>query len=110
MLHLPLAALIQAVANNPTPFEWASQHIHIVAWPVIVGFVGKAAWSISKFLTELKDKATKTVGQIDLLATNHFPHMEASLSNQDKVLGEIAKSSASTATSLATLVALQGKN
>ena len=108
-LHLAQAAA-QATANNPTPFEWASQHIHMVAWPAIVWFVGRAAWTVAKTFAELKEKAIKTVGQIDTLATNHFPHMEASLMNQDKVLGEIAKSSASTASSLSILVALQGKN
>jgi hypothetical protein len=84
MLHLPLAALIQVVASNPTPFEWASQHIHLIAWPTIVFFVAKAAWYAAKFFTETKQQVDKTIGQINTMATNHFPHMEKSLINMDK--------------------------
>lgn len=84
MLHLPLAALIQAVANNPTPFEWASQHLHLIAWPTIVAIVGRVAWSASKALTETKTQVERTIGQINTMATNHFPHMEKALTNMDK--------------------------
>lgn len=84
MLHLPLAALMQVIANNPTPFEWASQHIHLVAWPTIVGIVAKVAWSASKWISETKAQINTTVGQINTMATNHFPHMERSLLNMDK--------------------------
>lgn len=70
---------------------------------MIVALTAKATWHIGKFLTELKAQATKTVGQIDQMATNHFPHMEASLSGQDTTLASIDSS-------LKTLVQLQSKS
>lgn len=88
LLHLAQAAA-QAIANNPTPFEWASQHIHLVAWPTIVAIVGKVAWSASKWLTETKTQVDKTISQINTMATNHFPHMEKSLINMDKNIARL---------------------
>lgn len=84
MLHLFLQTAIQVAINNPTPFEWASQHLHLVAWPTIVFLVGKATWVTAKFFTETKQKVDTTIGQINTMATNHFPHMERALLNMDK--------------------------
>jgi hypothetical protein len=62
-----------------TPFEWASTHLQILGWPAIVFF----AWQVGKHFQNLTFTAAKTVAQIDLMATNHFPHMEISLAKQD---------------------------
>lgn len=91
MLHLPMAALIQVVASNPTPFEWASQHLHLIAWPTIVFLVGKTTWYAAKFFTETKQKVDTTIGQINTMATNHFPHMEKALLNMDKNIRRLAQ-------------------
>jgi hypothetical protein len=32
---------------------------------------------------------TKTIDQINTLATNHMPHVEASLANQDKLMASM---------------------
>lgn len=90
MFHLE-AALIQAVASNPTPFEWASQHLHLIAWPTIVFLIGKTAWVTAKFFTETKAKVDTTIGQINTMATNHFPHMEKALLNMDKNIRRMAQ-------------------
>jgi hypothetical protein len=82
MLHL----FADGVAN-PTPLEWVSSHLHLIGWPAIV-FI---AWQAGTFITSLKTKITKTVDQIDSMATNHFPHMEASLAKQDIYLESIEK-------------------
>jgi hypothetical protein len=79
MYHL-LATLIQTVSSNPTPFEWASQHLHLIGWPVLVVL----SWKVGTFFTQTKAKVEKTVEQINTMATNHFPHMEKSLINMDK--------------------------
>jgi hypothetical protein len=90
MIHLaPLAAavlhLIQAVPPNAvTPFQWASNYIHVVAWPTICF----AIWKVSKAATKFVDRLDKTVTQIDHMATNHFPHMEASLTEIATILRE----------------------
>lgn len=76
MLHL-----IQTL-SNPTPFEYVLTHLQAVGWPAIV-FI---AWKFSKIVEKFVDKVTNTVSQIDTMATNHFPHMETSLANQDNLL------------------------
>lgn len=76
-----LTELIQAV-SNPSPIEWLSTHVQLVGWPVLCLF----AWKASALVTEIKHTITKTFGQIDTMATNHFPHMEASLTRQDTIL------------------------
>jgi hypothetical protein len=77
----PLQAL-QILTSNPTPFEWASQHLHLIGWPALVVIAWKAANVFRKFV----DRLEKTTTQIDTMATNHFPHMEASLASQDRLM------------------------
>lgn len=74
-------------AEIVTPFEWASNHLHLIGWPVVV----YVAWQAGNLFRDMKAKVTKTVGQIDEMATNHFPHMEASLAKQDMYLESIDK-------------------
>lgn len=75
MIHL----LLQAATANPSPFEWVSQHIHMLGWGTVV----VAAWKIASFFAEAKQRVLKTEHQIESMATNHFPHMEASLKTID---------------------------
>lgn len=77
-----LQPVLQVVSNVQTPFEWLTSHIQLVGWPLIV-FI---AWKASKVFTDIKHAITRTFGQIDTMATNHFPHMEASLLKQDNIL------------------------
>jgi hypothetical protein len=65
-----------------SPFEWFSQHIQTVAWPAVFLVI----WRVSRWVTQLTATAGKTIKQIDTLATNHMPHIEASLANQDKLM------------------------
>lgn len=81
MFHL-VQVLAQTVASNSSPFEWFSNHLHLIGWPTLV----YVAWKVGTTFTELKNATIKTVGQIDHMATNHFPHMEASLTKQDALL------------------------
>jgi hypothetical protein len=85
MIHL-LAAFLPT-ANSP--FEWASQHLQIIGWPALVIF----AWRVATYFERITSQASKTVGQIDMLATNHMPHMETSLISMEKSLTTIAENS-----------------
>lgn len=67
MIHL-----LQALTASPSPFEWASQHIHVIGWGTVV----VAAWKIAAFFAEAKQQVMKTVTQIDTMATNHTPHIQ----------------------------------
>lgn len=68
--------------SNFSLFEWAYQHLMLIAWPTIIYVV----WRASKWVTEVTAIANKAVDQVDTLATNHFPHMVESLANQDNLL------------------------
>lgn len=76
-----LTELIQAV-NNPSPLVWCIEHLSAVGWPAIV-FI---AWKVSGYFKGLTDQANKTVAQVDKMATNCFPTMQASLLKQDDLL------------------------
>jgi hypothetical protein len=83
MLHL-----IQAAVSNPSPFEWVSQHLQLIGWPTLVYL----AWKVSKYFDRASHQIVKTITQIDTMATNHFPHMEESLSKQDTLMESMDKS------------------
>lgn len=60
----------------------------IVSVVTIVGFLGVGlGWYISH--RDAKQKGTVAMEQINLMATNHFPHMESDLKAQTGKLGEI---------------------
>lgn len=77
MFHL----LLQTPNSLPV-YEWVFQHLQLIGWPTLCLF----AWKASKYFERLTTQATKTVSQIDSMATNHFPHMEASLATQDRLM------------------------
>ena len=72
--------LIQA--SNLSPFEYVSTHLQLIGWPTLVYL----AWKVSKYFDRASHQIVKTITQIDAMATNHFPHMEASLTKQDGLL------------------------
>ena len=79
--------------SSPNPFEFITQHLQVIGWPALCFF----AWKVSKYFERITTQASKTIGQIDTMATNHFPHMEESLKRQDEFLHSVD-------TSLKTLV------
>lgn len=71
-----------------SPFEYVSTHLQVIGWPALVYF----AWMVSKYFERITAQASKTITQIDSMATNHFPHMEASLMKQDGLLHSVDQS------------------
>ena len=63
-------------------------YIHIIGWSALVVVV----WRVSRFITKVETRATIVETQINTLSTNHFPHMEKSLANQDILMGEMNQS------------------
>ena len=80
--------MLQVLTNNLPPFEWAYQHIGLISWPTICYIL----WKVTRYVDRVTAIAEKTVGQIDTLATNHMPHMQASLGKQDGLLAEMSVS------------------
>ena len=75
MIHLApvVLHLAQAAAPNAvTPFQFASNYVHLVAWPTICVFLWKASKAVQKFT----DKVETTTNQINTMATNHMPHVQ----------------------------------
>lgn len=71
--------------SNLEVFDWLYAHLGLIGWPTL--FVG--VWKVSKWVNEVHQQFTKTVDQIDTLATNHFPHFETSLQKQDQLLESV---------------------
>ena len=69
-------------SSDTTPWVWIIEHLSAVGWPALV----YCAWQGSKYVDRLGRQAVKTIDQIDTLSTNHFPHMQKSLENQDALL------------------------
>lgn len=84
MFHL--IHLIQA--SNLSPFEYVSTHLQLIGWPTLVYL----AWKVSKYFDRASIQIVKTISQIDAMATNHFPHMEASLTKQDSLMESMDQS------------------
>lgn len=85
MLHL-----IQQLPtpSSVSPYEWVMQHMQVVGWPTLCVIAWKAGNHFRKFINQID----KTTEQINTMATNHFPHMEQSLSKQDGLMEGMAES------------------
>jgi hypothetical protein len=62
--------------------DYIALHIQIVGWPAICF----AVWKVTRFITEIQERACTAEQHITKMATNCFPTMEASLKNQDVFL------------------------
>lgn len=58
---------------------WAAEHLHIPA--IVFGI-----WRLSRFFSKVETRVLTAEANLNTLSTNHFPHMEASLANQDNLL------------------------
>ena len=75
------------VNNAQQIFEWSYAHLGLIGWPALMVF----AWKASAWFTTIAEQATKTVGQIDRMATS-LPTMDASLKTQDTLLHSVDQS------------------
>lgn len=74
-----------------TPFEWASQHLHLVGWPVLVALAWKARGAVENFLNEAKVTAAKTEetlkisetmqSELQVIGSNHLSHIQKDMSD-----------------------------
>lgn len=56
-------------------FTWLNNHLNLIAWPALLGI----AWKISAKIKGYSDRFSKSEETIELLATNHLPHIQAEL-------------------------------
>ena len=83
-----MIAILQAQPLLGQNFEWIYQHLALIGYPTLC----IVAWKTMRFLQAVETQFTRTVGQIDTLATNHFPHMQESLQNQDRLMKSMDES------------------
>jgi hypothetical protein len=58
--------------GSVTPFEWVSEHLHTIGWPILCFF----AWRVSAAFTEIKARVIAEHIKFDQLhaqCTNHMP-------------------------------------
>lgn len=60
-----------------TPYQWAIDHVQYLSWPVVV--VG--TWFGSKWANSFVDRAKQAESSIELIKTNHLPHLQETADN-----------------------------
>lgn len=66
-------------------FEFLSKNIHLAGWVFVMGLV----WKISRFFTKLEERTKKTEETIEVVATNHLPHLQSGIENVNDTLKEL---------------------
>jgi hypothetical protein len=54
---------------------WIAEHLSLIGWPAIGIFI----WKTSSKVKTYTDRFAKSESTIELLATNHLPHIQAEL-------------------------------
>lgn len=57
-----------------TPFDWVSDHLHMIGWPTLT----VVAWRISRFLTKVEGRFLNAEAHV-----NAIPEMKATLESID---------------------------
>jgi hypothetical protein len=70
---------------TPAPLEWAFQHFQVIGWPTLC----LVAWKLSGFIQDVEARAITVETAVHKMSVNCFPTMQASLQNQDRLLGEM---------------------
>jgi hypothetical protein len=76
-------------------FSYFSDHVHIVGWTFIIIIAIKVSWKFSAFklyVEGLVAKAQEVENTVDLLATNHLPHLQAGLDANIESNKEVGRS------------------
>lgn len=63
----------------PSPFDWLIQHLQLLGWPSVVSIAVYGTYKFVRFLDNVFGRLTAAERNLDLLANNHFSHIEESL-------------------------------
>lgn len=58
-----------------SPIDWMLQHLQLLGWPTVVF----AIYKLTRFLDKVLSRLESAEKNLDLLANNHFSHIEESL-------------------------------
>jgi hypothetical protein len=74
-------------------FAYIADHLHVIGWPVLIGFAWKFRGNLDAFLHswEAMDARAQTTADttavikqsVDKMSTNHLKHIEMSLASMD---------------------------
>jgi hypothetical protein len=70
-------------------FKFFSDHVHILGWLSLIVFALKVSWKLSRFFDGLAASFAKTEkmeSTVELLATNHIPHLQIGIDKVDDTL------------------------
>lgn len=56
-------------------FAWLSDHFQLIAWPTVCVFI----WKLRGVLIEYRERFKKAEATVELLSTNHIPHLQVEL-------------------------------
>ena len=56
-----------------TPFEWGSQHVHVVGWGTVIFLVWRAG-KLFTYVTDLLKKKSMQFDELHVAVTNHLTH------------------------------------
>jgi hypothetical protein len=71
--------MVEQIYQSTSPFEWASQHLHLIGWPALILIAWKVRGAVDKFFTHVM----RVEGSIHKWDTNHLPHMQDYLQSID---------------------------
>ncbi len=69
------------------PFDWIVNHLHLVGWPTLIYAcyrVIKVTVKFARAATIVEQRVLKGEETLNLLATNHLPHLLAAMEDTDK--------------------------
>ncbi len=58
---------------------WISLHLSLVGWPAFAGFI----WAGSRRYKTFSDNRKEMEGKVDLIMTNHLPHIQKELEDMN---------------------------
>lgn len=58
-----------------TPLAYIIDHVQVVGWPTLLLFF----WRAGRFIQKFEERLIKTENTIELVATNHLPHVTQGL-------------------------------
>jgi hypothetical protein len=66
----------------PSALTYILDHVQLIGWPTLLLFI----WRASRFITNVSERVVKAEQTIELLATNHLPHIEQGLKDVESAV------------------------
>jgi len=81
-----LLAVTETIYKSSTPFDWVTQHIQLIGWPLVVYL----AYKIGVKVPPVVERVKKAEIHITKMASNELPHSQRALINIDRNIAKLA--------------------